>query len=127
MKALARNKQTIYYANRTEESPALDEYGLMTGEDETGYEEAQELRINTSPASGAIVLQAFGLTDQYDKVLVTDDLNCPLNETSHLWIGRETTEPFNYVVRRISKSLNSVVIALTQVDVTDAQDNTQRY
>lgn len=118
MKALARNKQKIYYATRTAQEPALDENGLMTGEDQFGYTTPEELSINVSPASGAIVLQAFGVTEQYDKVLVTDDLNCPLDEHSHLWVGVETSSPYNYVVSRISKSLNSVVIALTQVDVS---------
>lgn len=118
MKALARNKQTIYYANRATEEPILDEDGLMTGEDQFWYTTPEELRVNVSPASGAIVLQAFGVTEQYDKVLVTDDLNCPLDEHSHLWVETETTLPYNYVVTRISKSLNSVVIALTQVDVS---------
>lgn len=118
MKTLARNKQKIYYANRTTEEPILDEDGLMTGDDQFGYTTPEELKINVSPASGAIVLQAFGVTEQYDKVLITDDLNCPLDEHSHLWVGIETALPYNYVVTRMSKSLNSVVIALTQVDVS---------
>lgn len=116
MKALARNKQTFYYALYEGMTEETDEYGLYTGAQVPTYSTPVEARMNISPANGRSALEAFGINEQYDKVFVTDDVNCPITETSVLWVDVPYTEPYDYVVTRIAKSLNSLVIGATQVN-----------
>ena len=118
MKALARNKRTLYYALPLGLVDEVDENDLYTGVQVPSYTEPKELRLNISPASGQTVLEWFGVSEQYDKVLVTDDLNCPITELSILWVDAEPTEPHDYLVRRVARSLNSVVIGIMKVSVS---------
>ena len=119
MKALARNKQTFYYALPTGLTNVVDEDGFYTGEQMPSYAEPVKAEMNISPATGRTVLEWFGVNEQYDHVLVTDDINCPITETTILWIDTSTTSPHNYVVSRIAKSLNSVAIGVTKVSVSE--------
>ncbi len=118
MKALARNKQTLYYATCLGEVDQYDANGFYTGQKVVQYEEPVKARMNISPARGESDLEQFGISEAYDKLLVTDDLNCPITATSVLWIESPITEPHDYVVVRVAKSLNSVTIAVRQVDVS---------
>ena len=122
MKTLNRNKQTIYYALFQEDAAHYDGNGFYSGEFASGYSEAVKARMNVSPARGEATLDQFGINEQYDKALVTDDLNCPITETTILWIGVPPTEPHNYVVVRVAKSLNSITYAVRKVDVSKGQE-----
>lgn len=118
MKALARNKQTFYYALFEGITEEVDEYGLYTGAQVPTYSKPVEERMNISPSNGRSALEAFGINERYDKVLVTDNLSCPITETSVLWVDVPYSEdtPYDYVVTRVAKSLNSLVIGATRVD-----------
>ena len=119
MKALARNKQTLWYALYTGKTAVYDADGLFTGEYEEGYSTPVEAKMNISPANGRAALEAFGIATNYDKVLVTDDMNCPIAEDTVLWIGIDATNnPHNYVVNRVAKSLNSITYGVTEVSVS---------
>ena len=124
----------------------VDEYGNITGEILNRYSDPIEMTANISPATGSAQEETFGQLDNYDKVIVTTDLNCPINEQSVLFIDMEPefTEvsvntvsdadstvlgndeeestyrlpKFNYIVRRVAKSLNSVSIAVSKVRVS---------
>ena len=74
--------------------------------------------MNISPSNGRSALEAFGINERYDKVLVTDNVSCPITETSVLWVDVPYSEdtPYDYVVTRVAKSLNSLVIGATRVD-----------
>lgn len=122
MKALARNKQSFFYALPLGLVDELDEDGLYTGNQIPSYTEPEELRMNISPASGRTVLEWFGVNEQYDKVLVTDDADCPITELAILWIDAEPTAPHDYLVTRVSRSLNSTVIGLRKVSVSEANN-----
>lgn len=123
MKALSRNKQVLYYALNEGISPVIDEDGLHTGEFDVLYGDPVKALMNVSPASGRTNLEQFGIQEQYDKVLVTDDMNCPIKEDSVLWVdtlpiidGEGKTEtPHDYIVIRVSRSLNSVSIAIKRI------------
>lgn len=119
MRALERNKQTIYYALYEGKEPVLDGYGNETGEYEILYSSPTALRINVSAAKGASSTRPFGDTENYDKVLMTDDLSVPITETSILWIDSlDTRKPHDYIVKKVAKSLNSVSIAVSKVNVS---------
>lgn len=124
MKALARNKQTLYYATYSGLESDYDAYGNYTGQLSPSYSSPVEVRMNISPAKGTADLEQFGISEQYDKVLVTDDMDCPITETSILWIDTtpgttENPNPYNYAVVRVAKSLNSISFAVRKVDVNE--------
>lgn len=133
MRNLQRNLQTIYYrlySTATEQT--YDEYGNETLEPIVSYSAPVEMKANVSPATGTSQTYQFGNLDNYDRVVVTADMSCPIDENSVLYIGivptaTVTTEngvttttysPHNYVVRRVSRSINSVSIAVGKVDVS---------
>lgn len=119
LRTLERNKQVIYYALYEGKEPVLDEYGNETGEYEILYSSPTALRINVSAARGEYSTRQFGDTEKYDKVLMTDDLNVPITETSILWIDSlDTEKPHDYIVKKVAKSLNSVSIAVSKVSVS---------
>ena len=102
----------------------IDEYGNETGETVRHYARAVEMYANISPATGQSQVEQFGNLDNYDKVIVTDDMNCPIDEHSVLFIDKQpeySTDSlpiYNYIVKRIAKSLNSISIAVRKVDVS---------
>lgn len=119
LRTLERNKQVIYYALYEDKKPVLDEYGNETGEYEILYTPPTLLKINVSAARGEYSTRQFGDTENYDKVLMTDDLSVPITETSILWIDSlDTEKPHDYIVKKVAKSLNSVSIAVSKVSVS---------
>lgn len=120
MRTLERNKQTIYYALYEGKEPLTDEYGSPTGEYEVLYSEPVFLKINVSAARGEYSTRQFGEMENYDKILVTDDINLPISETSILWIDSlDTTKPHDYIVKKVARSLNSVSYAVSKVSVSE--------
>lgn len=118
MRSLARNKQKIYYALQLAEEGIRDEYGNLTGEYEISYTAPAEYRINVSAARGTADAEQFGINLNYSKTMVTNDLSCPISETSRLWIGRGPDQPHNYIVASVARSLNSITYAIREVTVT---------
>ena len=98
-----------------------------------------------SQATGQSNTEQFGNLENYDKVIVTDWIDCPIDENSVLFIDKrpEYTEvqtheivegqalyaddevvektyelpKYNYIVKRVAKSLNGISIAVRKVDV----------
>lgn len=119
MRALERNKQPIYYALFEGKTPIVDEYGNSTGEYRISYGAPIPYRLNVSAARGEYETRLFGEMEDYDKVLVTDDLSLPIVETSVLWIDTlDTEKPHDYVVKKVARSLNSISIAVSKVTVS---------
>ena len=74
-------------------------------------------RIHVSAARRNTNAQ-FGGIAHYDRVLVTGDMECPIAETSVLWIDKQdTSKPYDYVVTGIARSLNSITIAVRKVQI----------
>ena len=124
MRTLNRNKQTFWYALYEGSEMLTDENDNLTGETNIIYSEPVKMRANISPATGNSQAEQFGALDNYDKVIVTDDLNCPINEQSILFVDCEPEHNtggallYDYIVRRVAKSLNSVSIAISKVKVS---------
>lgn len=119
MRTLERNKQKVFYALYDRKIPIIDEYGNPTGEYEISYTEPVLLRINVSPAVGEYQLRQFGGLADYDRVLITDEHDLPIAEDSVFWIDNlDTSQPHDYVVKRLSKGLNSLSIAVSKVNTS---------
>ena len=115
MRSLNRNKSTFYYAHKLGEKPIVDEMGNYTSETETEYTEPQMKRMNVSVVSGQDVVQAFGNMTEYSRVISTTEMDWEVAEGDIVWIERnpESDKP-NYVVQRVAKSLNSMLVALKE-------------
>ena len=117
----------------------VDEYGNETGIIVPRYEAAVEMWANVSPAAGAAQFEQFGNMGNYDKVIVTRDMSCPIDENTVLFIDKEPeyTEvethsivdedesetkiyrlpKYDYVVKRVARGLDAIAIAVRKVDV----------
>lgn len=118
MRELEINKRLIHYALFQGYTDAVDSDGYKTGEKTKSYSEPVALRINVSPARGNADREVFGIELAYSRTLTTDKLDCPIDVETILWIGRDTTEPHNYVVVRKAKSLNDIVYAIREVTLS---------
>lgn len=139
MRTLKRNQRPLYYCLYNQKIPILDEYGNDSGEYIVTYHPPVKMMANISQATGQSNTEQFGNLENYDKVIVTDDMNCPIDENSVLFIDSEPhytdalthlptaittvdeTVPvpmYDYTVRRVAKSLNSISIAVRKVNVS---------
>ena len=125
MRCLVRNKSKFYYAPYMEKREITDEYGNSSGEYEIVYGSLVKVFGNISSASGETQVRQFGESESYDKVIVLDNPNTPIDEYSILWVDTlphlnadgTTNTPHDYIVKKVAKSLNSVSIAIRKVTV----------
>lgn len=118
MRELERNKQHIYYALYTGKVDAVDANGYKTGEKTKSYSDPVLFRINVSPARGNADREIFGIELSYTRTMTTDKLDCPIDVDTILWVGRDTSEPHNYIVVRKAQSLNDIVYAIREVTIS---------
>lgn len=116
MRNLARNKSTIYYALYDSKSEVQDEDGLYTGDNAPSYTAPTEIRASVSAARGTSDIDLFGVNISYTKTVIVDDMECPIDEHSILWIGVTPDKPHNYEVVQVAKSLNHISYAVQEVD-----------
>lgn len=125
MRTLVRNKVRIYYANYRTKTPVKDEYDNLTGEYDITYEDPVEIKANVSAARGESTTRQFGEDEVYDRVIVMDDPRVPIEVSTVLWIDTlpeikadgSTDTPYDYIVKQVAPSLNSVSIAVSKVNV----------
>lgn len=124
MKIMERNKQPFWYMLYDRAEAVVDEYGNESGEKKIFYKEAVLFKANISAAGGTAQMEQFGNLSNYDKVIVTDDVNCPIDENTVLFVDKkpeykEDGSPvYDYIVMRVAKSLNSRSYAIQQVSVS---------
>lgn len=123
MKLMKRNLKPVWYCLYSTKATQKDDDGYETGEDGVSYGEPVKLMCNVSPATGFAQTDVFGNLESYDKVLITDDMNCPIDENTVLFIDKEPQvadgKPlYDYTVKRVAKSLNSISIAVSKVKVS---------
>lgn len=116
MRALNRNRRLLYYAQQKGREEIADENGNYTGEYSIVYTIPLPLYMNIGVEGGSWSLEQYGITKPNSRTLITDDMRCPLVETSVLWIDTPITKPFNYVVTSVSRSLNNVKITVERVE-----------
>ncbi len=134
MKMMLRNKSTFYYALYEGKSEKIDEYGNITGEYDVTYQNPIAHSANISAAKGETSTRQFGESESYDKVIVMEADCPPIDEYSRLWVDStpeldsdgalalnddgEVATPHDYIVKKVAKSLNSVSLAISKVNVT---------
>jgi hypothetical protein len=133
MKMMERNKSRFFYSLYKGTTPKMDEYGNITGEYQIVRDSPAEFFANISAAKGETSTRQFGESENYDKVIVMGTDGPPIDEYTVLWVdkipqldesGELATEdgkvitPYDYIVKKVAKSLNSVSIAISKVNVS---------
>ena len=123
MKLMKRNLKPVYYCLYADRKPLLDSDGNESGESGVTYTEPVKLMCSVSPATGYAQANMFGNLESYDKVLITDDMDCPIDENTVLFIDKDPQfkdgkPTFDYTVRRVAKSLNTISYAVSKVKVS---------
>ena len=142
-----RNDTEFWYCllNPSAAHDVIDEYGHQTGETIPEYLSAVSMWANVSPANGQSQVEQFGSLESYDKVIVTHDMDCPIDEHSVLFLEKApeytsvvthvlvegnglyaapgvsevtySVPEYDYIVKRVARSLNSISIAVRKVEV----------
>lgn len=118
MRCLERNKRGFWYS-------VLSHTVNEDGEPHNVYELPTYMEANISQATGETVTSMFGGEPDYDRIIVTDELNCPIDEHSVLWLDKAPQydkdglpTAWDYIVKRVAKPLDSVSYAVKKVDVS---------
>lgn len=121
MRTLLRNQRAFYYAPYLGKNEIIDDEGYRTGEYEILYGDPVRVFGNISSAQGEMQTRQFGESEEYDKVIVLGNPNTPIDEYSILWVDTEPdsslTVAHDYEVKKVARSLNSVSIAISKVNV----------
>lgn len=133
MRCLLRNMRDFHFAMYSGKNEIIDEYGNKTGEYEVIYSNPVKCKGNISAAQGEVQSRQFGDSESYDKVIVLDNVNIPIDEYSILWVDitplineegqlelndkGEVVTPHDYIVKKVARSLNNVSIAISKVSV----------
>lgn len=133
MRCSERNKRDFWYAPFQSSSNMVDEYGNELNETTVAYGNPVACKGNVSAARGETAVRQFGEYESYDRVIVMDDPNTPINEYAVLWVDSIPTlnedgslatnsdgspvTPWDYTVKKVARSLNSVSIAISKVTV----------
>ena len=124
MKLMKRNLQTIYYATFSDEATVYDEDSLETGEHTLAYATPVALECSVSPEGGTAQTESFGVLDAYSRVVITENMSCPIDEETVLFVDTappaNSGDPFvyDYIVKRVRKSLNFIAYLIHKVDIS---------
>ena len=135
MRCSNRNKQAFWYASYGATVEDYDDYGNQIGTYVT-YSNPVKTYGNISAARGEVVARQFGDDDLYDKQIIVEDRDTPIDEHSVLWIDEipeldengalvhdergDVVTPHNYIVHKIGRGLptfGSAVLAVSKVTV----------
>lgn len=127
MKCLRKNMRLLWYALYIGDEETKDADGNYTGLYKPVYTLPRLMSANISAARGTSNEQLFGVDISYDKTIATADVNCPMSETSVLWVDNapvinsdgSTNTPWDYTVSSVAKSINSITYAVKKVDVSN--------
>lgn len=124
MRTLERNKTPFYYSLYLDKKENVDENGYTTGTYTFIYSEPVKCKGNISASTGSVQVEQFGNDLQYDKVVILDDVNSPIDENSVLWVDKPVEHDkngnplYDYVVKKVARSLNSVSFAIRKVNLS---------
>ena len=119
MRTIQRDKRTIYYALYVSDGEITDSDGNYTGEHTDYYSAPVKARMNISGGRGQAEIELFGIDNPFTRTAVTDDLTTPFDTATVFWFESDpVTEEHNYRCTGVARTINQVVIALTEVQRT---------
>ena len=120
MRTLKRNKRPVAYAFYEGVTELTDSDGNLTGEYSVQYTAPVKALMNVSGGRGQADIAMFGLTQTFGRTATTEDLDVPWNTQTVMWIEKDPdTEPFDYRVVAVSRTINQVVLALSEVETNE--------
>ena len=120
MRTVKRNKRPVAYAFYQGVTELTDDDGLLTGEYSVQYTAPVKTLMNVSGGRGQADIALFGLTQTFGRTATTEDLDVPWNTETVMWIKTDPdTEPFDYRVVAVSRTINQVVLALSEVETDE--------
>lgn len=123
MRTVKRNKRPVAYAFYEGVTELTDADGNLTGEYSVQYTAPVKALMNVSGGRGQADIAMFGLTQTFGRTATTEDLDVGWNTETVMWIETDPdTEPFDYRVVAVSRTINQVVLALSEVE-TDEDNN----
>lgn len=123
MRTVKRNKRPVAFAFYQGVTELTDDDGLLTGEYEVSYTEPVKTLMNVSGGRGQANIALFGLTQTFARTATTEDLTTPFNTQTVMWVEKDPdTEPFDYRVVAVSRTINQVVLALAEVETDEANN-----
>lgn len=123
MRTVKRNKRPVAYAFYDGVTELTDTDGNLTGEYSVQYTTPVKTLMNVSGGRGQADIALFGLTQTFARTATTEDLTTPFNTQTVFWVEKNPdTEPFDYRVVAVSRTINQVVLALAEVE-TNEDDN----
>ena len=123
MRTSHRDKRPVAYAFYNGVAELTDDDGNYTGEYDVSYSEPVSALMNVSGGRGQADIALFGLTQTFSRTATTQDLDTDWNTEMVFWVEADPdTEPFDYRVVAVSRTINQVVLALAEVE-TDENDN----
>ena len=121
MRTTKRNKRPVAYAFYDGATEIMNN-GEHTGEYEVHYTTPIKALMNVSGGRGSSDVAMFGLDSSYARSAVTEDLKTDFNLETVFWIeNNPDTEPFDYRVVGVSRTINQVVIALAEVNASSGE------
>lgn len=104
-----------FYAGAEE----IYEDGNYTGEYQVSYSDPIKTLMNVSGGRGQADIALFGLTNSFSRTAVTEDLETDFNTDMVFWVEADPdTEPYDYRVIAVARTINQVVLALAEVERT---------
>lgn len=120
MRTLKRNKRPVAFAFYDGITELKDSSGNLTGEYEVSYTNPVSTLMNVSGGRGQADIALFGLTQTFARTATTEDLETPFTTETVFWIETDPeTEPFDYRVVAVSRTINQVVLALAEVETNE--------
>lgn len=126
MRTMARNRQVFYSADLISVGMSQDTDGNYV-ENTFNYSNPVKRKGVFTPADGRATVQLFGANEVYDKVITLNQGENYLVVGSVLWVDTmpeidektgKTDTPYDYIVTRVSKSLNFINVGIRKVDVS---------
>lgn len=97
MRTLDRNKRQFYYCLHTAKEKIYDEDHNFTGDYTPSYAEAVMAYGNISAASGMTDTEQFGTDIAYDKTIVLQGINWPIDENTVLILENDVSSTDEFV------------------------------
>lgn len=119
MRTVQRDKRPVAYAYYSGIQELTDENGDYTGEYDVEYSAPIKTLMNVSGGRGQADVALFGLTQNFSRTAVTQDLETDWNTEMVMWVERNPdTESYDYRIAAVARTINQVVLALEEVDVS---------
>ncbi len=117
-------KQTIWYCTYAGSQRQTDAHGNLSGQKLPTYNQAESIDIHVGWARGTADTDIFGIALDYDKPMVTNQMDCPIDENTVLFVEKQPEydenqiPKYDYIVKRVAKSKNYITYAIKKVSAS---------